>query len=98
MNNDIILYIAGITFAAGMLFMGIVVSTFNTTPISNNILDEYCVYQNGYGSHYIDNNYLGVDTNVTCSLSGCECCGDLCQGIDCDWDNRYWINSNECRP
>lgn len=29
-------------------------------------------------------------------LPGCACCGELCQGKDCDWDKRYQINSSNC--
>jgi hypothetical protein len=29
-------------------------------------------------------------------LSPCACCGDLCQGLDCDWNKRYQINSSHC--
>lgn len=30
-------------------------------------------------------------------LEPCACCGDICQGLDCDWDNRYQINSSNCK-
>lgn len=29
-------------------------------------------------------------------LEPCACCGEFCWALDCDWDNRYQIDSENC--
>ena len=33
---------------------------------------------------------------ITDEFEPCACCGEICQGLDCDWENRYQIDSPNC--
>ena len=45
----------------------------------------------------LENNGFMRISECDSVLKPCACCGDLCQGYNCDWDKRYQIDSDNCR-
>ncbi len=39
----------------------------------------------------------GEMKSYTVTLKPCACCGNICISFECDWENRYQIDSPNCK-